>query len=442
MDDPALRVELGITTTVGMANLRRHLYGRLLDALRRQHRMKDDVLDIREQIDYAHLLYDRGLFPQALRILKTAKARAKKLHLDLHHLLIVEFEKTIESRHITRADAKRMDNLTSEAFLRQTVHGNTVRQSNLQLMLQRYFITNGQAANAAEARRFRELFRHHFTDGLSEGATFRERILSHRCRFWYYYNMLELVPAAGYARLWVAEFDRDPALRFRDADIYIKGIDRCLMVAFYLKQTEEHTALRERLAAFMPLIAGRRRANTRMIAGAAMLRARLNQLLLEEAPVTAEAIDGLAEAIGEARGVDRHKRLVPFYKLGVLCALNDRPERALDFLEPILSERSPLRYDVIVYARLLHLCCHYRMGNPELVRYGVNNLARYLGRVGFGSPYPRACLQLLRTLLKGKDRKAAFRDWRKDVKKLRSGVYHRRNLRYLEPGLIVFLLEE
>ena len=50
---------------------------------------------VREYVDYAYILYGKGLYLQALKILKKAKDLAIKHHLIYMQLTIVEFEKKL-----------------------------------------------------------------------------------------------------------------------------------------------------------------------------------------------------------------------------------------------------------------------------------------------------------------------------------------------------------
>ncbi len=432
LDDPKLGKLLGLTGPTQLVNLQRHLYSRILDSLRLQHRRREPSIQVREQIDHASLLYDRGLYLHALKILARAKELAFAFHLDLHHLLIIDFEKTIESRHITRASSERMTSLTSESRRRQEVMGSTVRQSNLQLTLQRHFILHGHVASAEEARKFYQLYYHYFSDPVAPTATYQERMLAHHCRFWYHYNQLQLEQAGVHAEHWTALIESRAEMRERDANEYIKGMDRRLLIAFFRYDAEEHRQLHARLVAF--LAAGQttpQQRNRKIMADLILFRAELNQALLEEtAACTPARARELAAKIEDITGVDGHKKLVLHFKLAAICALNRQYDAALAYLQPVLDQSSPLRYDLIVYARLLQLWCHLKLGHTEFVGYGVNNLARYLGRIGYKSTYPTLVLNLLRGLLRGDA--AALPAFEARLAPLRANVFNLREFRYFD----------
>lgn len=429
---PEIRAELGVNDAGQMANLQRHLYGLLLESLRRQHRRHDPVIQVQEELDYAHLLYDRGLYLEALVLLKRAKQQAKALHLDLHHILILEFEKMIESRHITRSVEGRMVALTEESRQRQTIQDMTTRLSNLQLTLQRYFIEQGHVSGLAEAQRFHQMFYHNFTGPFFGRSTFRERIGRYRALYWYHYCMMQLDEAAIHAHTWVEEFAKEEALRLRDVSLYLKGLDRCLTLAFFRDMQKEHQACFTRLVLFTDSLPGNRQSRNILRQNKLLhLRTRLNQLLLEDAPeLTEKDSRGFHRAIEGLSGIDRHKKQVLWFKLGALLALTGRYSKALDRLEPILNDRQPLRYDVVIYAKILFLLCHFQLGNRELAGYGINNLARYLRRIDYPCQYPRLLVTMLRSLLRGVPPQETLTALKQEAVTLREEGSERRELRY------------
>ena len=431
LDDATLPDLLGLTGPTQLVNLQRHLYGRILEALRLQHRRRDAGIQVREQIDYAYLLYDRGLYIHALKLLGRAKREAKSYHLDLHHLLIVDFEKRIESRHITRSSAERMTELTTESRRRQEIMDNTVRHSNLQLILQRHFIQHNHVSDPAEARKFYQLYHHYFSDPVPASATYQERILSHQCRFWYHYNQLQLAKAGHHARLWTEQISQRKELREREINLFLTGMDRRLLIAFLQDEAEDHATVHAEVVAFLKRFPyTQQRRNSRFMAEILLLRAELNDILLNPlAQPSAAEIERFAGRIAASSGVDRHKQLILYYKLAVISVLHGKPNDALSFLDPILRESHPLRYDLVVYARLLQLVSHLRLGHTDFVAYGINNLARYLGRIGYRSEYPSLVLQLLRGRLRG-DGPVAYRTFRERCLGLRQRNFHLREFRY------------
>ena len=72
-----------------LSNLKRHLYSQILISLRLIHKGRVKSVEIREQIDFAHVLYNKSLFLQSLKLLQRAKKISEKEELDLLTLEII-----------------------------------------------------------------------------------------------------------------------------------------------------------------------------------------------------------------------------------------------------------------------------------------------------------------------------------------------------------------
>ena len=97
-----------------LSNLKAHLYKQILSSLRL---INDDSIDIslHEQMDYARILYNKGLYHQSLKVLDKLKEQAK-IHNQLTYLQqVLFFEKKIEALYITRSMQDRADYLSKES---------------------------------------------------------------------------------------------------------------------------------------------------------------------------------------------------------------------------------------------------------------------------------------------------------------------------------------
>src|SRR6202012_2599113 len=79
-DEKLLLKKLPFVTKPQLANLKTHLYRQLLASLRLLKRAENIDLQLSEQLDYARLLYNKGLKHQSLKFLERAKEMAKNNH--------------------------------------------------------------------------------------------------------------------------------------------------------------------------------------------------------------------------------------------------------------------------------------------------------------------------------------------------------------------------
>ena len=147
-----------------LSNLKAHLYKQLLISLRLQHASSSTDIEIRESIDYARVLYNRGLYNQSLRILERAKANANKFNLDILSLDITFFEKKIESQYITRSIDSRSEALSLESNQLIDKISESNKYSNLALKLYGLYLKVGFVKNEKEFLFVKQYFDSNFPD--------------------------------------------------------------------------------------------------------------------------------------------------------------------------------------------------------------------------------------------------------------------------------------
>ena len=126
-----------------LSNLKAHLYKQILASLRLIRNEQSVDMQLHEQLDYARMLYNKGLYHQSLKMLQKTKDLAKQYHQMTFWLQALFFEKKIETLHITRSFEDRAELLTQEVEdlnERLTMVG---KLSSLALQLYGWYIKNG-----------------------------------------------------------------------------------------------------------------------------------------------------------------------------------------------------------------------------------------------------------------------------------------------------------
>ena len=102
-DEKILLKKLSTITKPQLANLKTHLYKQLLASLRLLKSSDSIDLQLHEQLDYARILYNKGLYLQSLKILDKVKELAISYNQDSFLLQVISLEKKIETLYITRS---------------------------------------------------------------------------------------------------------------------------------------------------------------------------------------------------------------------------------------------------------------------------------------------------------------------------------------------------
>ncbi len=157
-DEEALLRKVKTLKKVQIPNLKANLYRQILASLRT---LRDDTnieIQLHEQMEYARILYNKGLFQQSLKLLQRIKDVAKTYHQTTFWHQALVFEKKIEQLHITRSIQNRAELLSLEVNAlneRLSLVGNL---SNLSLQLYSWYINVGHARNAKDEVAIREFF--------------------------------------------------------------------------------------------------------------------------------------------------------------------------------------------------------------------------------------------------------------------------------------------
>lgn len=423
-----------------LPNLKRHLYKQLLISLRLVYIQKNIDIEIREQIDFARILYGKGMYMQALKLLERIKRIALDHHQDVLHLEILEFQKLIEARHITRSRQvkNKMEDLLEESLRRSLITLTASKLSNFNIQVQGWYIQFGHAKNDREAQAIRAFFEANLPGDLNtDKLTFFERINLYQSYLWYHYVLLDFQSCRHYTSLWVELFETYPQMKDKDPDLYMRGLYYLLMSAYFLGDA---VTFERSLRAFEGFAKANRElfnTNSGMVAFVYLHLSRLNFCFL-----TGHYEEGLAlvpailDAIPEYEELsDIHRILLFYYKIAYLYFGCGNFEKALHYLNQIIHLKGgSLREDLHFNARLLHLLCHYESGHYELIAYLSESLHRSFGKSEDIGKLQKATLQFLKKLIRipQAESRAAFDRFHRQALKLAANPYERKATLYLD----------
>ena len=168
-----------------LSNLKAHLYNQILQSLRMNPMLQDNRMIIREQIDYATVLYQKGLYKQSLKILDKAKNMSIDLDEKYSAFEIVEIEKLIESQYITRSMSNRADELIKHSKSLSAENKLCSSLSNLSLKLYERLIKAGYAKSDEEFREITKFFFERMPKVNYNKLGFREKLWFCKVNVWY-----------------------------------------------------------------------------------------------------------------------------------------------------------------------------------------------------------------------------------------------------------------
>ncbi len=423
-------------------NLKRHLYKQILISLRLIYITKNIDIQIREQLDFARILYGKGLYMQALKILDRIKQTALEHHQDILHLEILEFEKLIEARHITRSRtvANKMENLLDASARRSYVTHTTSRLSNLNIQVQGWYIQHGHVRSEEDLTEVKAFYDSVFPDDLDlDRLTFFDKANLFQSEMWYHYIRLDLSACRKEAQQWVNLFEEHPQMKEKDPDLYMRGLYYLLIFCFFQKDRKAFDRYLLQFEDFYRAEEAQWNVNSKMIAFAYLNLSRLNRHFLAGTfSKGLRIVPGILRDIEEYQDLmDIHRILLLYYKIAYLHFGCGHYGQALDSLNKITTLNTGfLREDLHFNARLLHLICHYELGNHDLLDYLIPSIQRAFEKAREISGWQTATLQFLRQLnrIPQMERKTetAFQQFKEKMAGLSDNAFEQKEILYLD----------
>jgi hypothetical protein len=419
-----------------LSNVKAHLYKQLLTSLRLLYKQKDPLIDLREQLDYARVLYSKGLYSQSLKILSRAKSMAMEQEEVMLSYEIIEFEKLIESRHITRSLENRADELSAESKQIELRLSNVSRLSTLSLRMYGLYLKLGHARDARDAEMVKLFFEKELPPN-SKDMTFYEKIHLYQAYSWYYYILQDFVMFYRYTQKWVDLFSEYPSLQRTDIELYIKAMHNLLTAHFYTMNHDKFMTVLQQLETFNIDNQESFNENTRISAFVYLYTARINRYFLEGTFSEGLSLVPQLEAeIAEYQlKIDQHRILLFYYKIACLYFGSGDNNKAIVYLNKIIHLRiGNLRADIQCFTRILHLIAHYELENYSLVEYLIKSVYHFIAKNKDLGQMMEEILKFLRKNIYSNPKalRSAFADLKEKLVQLSQNPYERRSFLYLD----------
>lgn len=418
-----------------ISNLKAHLYKQILLCLRLVHRNYNEDIDLHEKIDYARILYNKGLYKQSLELLDKAKQTAIRLNLHPIALEAVDFEKVIESQFATGNKNDRAEQLVKESKeLSQTIE----RQqsfSNLSLLLLNRYLKVGYARNAQDYSEAKEFLREHIPPYNFDELSFAEKMSLSQSYVEFYSITQEFLMVYKHAQKWVDLYEENEEILENNKPNYLRGLHNLLIALFFLNQQEKFVSTLKKLEELTKNT--QNDANTESVAQLYTYIHRINLHYMKG--TFSEGLKWIGELEGVLKnndyGWDENRILVMHYKIGCLYFGSGNSSKAVDHLNVIINSRNPdYREDIQCFARILNLISHYELGNMQLVEYQAKSVYRFLLKAGDLHEVQKLVLQFIRKMpyMTPNLVKKEFIALKKNLEQVKTLPYEQRPFLYLD----------
>lgn len=420
-----------------LPNLKANLTKNLLVSLRLMAQQSDIDIMLRQQLDYAKILYNKALYRQSLITLEKAKQLAKKYHRQLMYFAMIEFEKFIESQYITRSHETRADELTAESSklnLQLTLSGSL---SNLSIKLYGFFLKNGYVRNAEDQLKITDYFHENMPAFTIAQLGFMEKLYLYKSHVWYYLIIQDFLMVYRYSLKWVEHFKSHPEAIVAQTDLYIKGIANMLDGLYFAGDYTRFKNVLNELGELKQNNEITWSKNLELILHHHYYTHSINKHFMEG--TFTEGTKIIPEIVSFITKndiyIDDHNILVFYYKIACLYFGSDDHKNTVKYLNLVINNTEvDLRTDIQCFARILNLITHFEMDNYDLIEYLVKNTYRFLSKMKDLHRAQKEILFFLRKLPSIKPEKLnhAFISLLNELKKLQKDPYEKRPFLYLD----------
>ena len=366
-----------------LANRKAHLYKQILASLRVLESNETIDIQLREQMDHASILYNKGLYLQSLKVLDKAKENAKLNNQPSFLVQIIFMEKKIESLHITRSLHDRAKILTAEANLVIEEVAMISRLSSLALELYGWYINHGHARNEADEKMLTEFFQQNLPQEHASVKDFYQRLYLYQSYCWYAFILQDFLMYYRYTQKWVDLFHEETIMMGIETSHYIKGMHNVLNAHFDLKNYEKFDYTLAQFETFADSDIVKRNENNDVQVFVYLNIARINRHFMHGTfSKGLEIVPGIIKKLEEySTYLDQHRILVFYYKIASLYFGSGDYGNAVTYLHRIINWKVDLRNDLQCYARLLHLIAHFELGNFDLLEYLAKSVYRFMAKM-------------------------------------------------------------
>ncbi|WP_456436933.1 hypothetical protein [Psychroserpens sp.] len=435
--DEAAILKRGIVKKQQLANVKAHLYRQILISLKLNPSHQNIRSQIREQLDFASILYHKGLYKQSLKILDKSKDVAIQNEEKNLAYEIVELEKIIESQYITRSISSRADELTIQSKELSSLNEFASRLSNLSLQLYGIVLKSGYVKNEIESKEIKDYFKDRLPKINIQVLGFREKLWLYNAYLWYSFLLQDFKNCYRYALKWVNLFYENPQMITVNPVFFLKGNNYLLEALFFIGNKEK---FQDHLLKFQDVTSGKKFPSNENVQALTFLYFNLNSINLYFIDGSFQdgvnIIPKIEDELNTFKDrLDDNHVMIFYYKFANMHFGYGNNKECIYYLDKIISNKSFLiREDLQCFARVLNLVAHYEAGLDYNIEALLKSTYKFLIKTNDLYEVQKEMIKFLRGLqdIYPQDMKKAFEKLRDTLRKYEDHPYERRAFLYLD----------
>ena len=430
-------IKSGIVKKQQLANVKAHLYKQILISLKLNPSHQNVRSQIREQLDFASILYHKGLYKQSLKILDKAKELAIVNEEKNMAFEIVELEKIIEAQYITRSINTRADELAVQARDLSAQNVIASKLSNLSLQLYSTILKTGYVKNEEESRIVTKYFNDRLPKINQKKVGFREKLWYYKAHLWYNFLMQDFLNCYKYASKWVDLFYQNPSMINLNPVFYLKGNNYLLESIFFIRNKPKFV---KKLEHFKATVNNPKFNKDQNVSTLVFLYTNFHSI--NQHFIDGSFEEGLAlipkiekELVQFDDRIDPHHKMIFYYKFASLHFGAGNNKACIKYLDRIISNKSlSMREDLLCFSRVLNLVAHYEAGLDYHLETLLRSTYKFLIKMNDLHEVQKEMIKFIRGLqdIYPHDLKKAFKRLLETLKTFEDHPFERRAFLYLD----------
>ena len=426
-----------IVSKLQLSNLKAHLYKQILISLRLNPQHKNVKLHIRGQLDFATILYQKGLYKQSLKILDKAKSFALKYDENASAYEIVEFEKLIESLYVTRSLSNRTNELVSQTNHLKEQNDIYSNLSNISLQLYEKLIKAGYAKSDNESNDINKFFNNKIKSFKVEELGFRETLIYYQIWVWYSLLIQDFLSSYKYASKWIDTFNKTPEMINIHPVFYLKGYNFLLEALALIKYPSKFKNRLNDLLRVVESSSFPRNQNLNALIFIYKYNNLFNLHVLEgdfnkSIKIIPKVLDGIET---NKNFIDHHHIMLLYYKIACMYFTVDDYDNCIKYLSKIMKNKNiKMREDLQCFTRVLNLIAHWEAGLDFNLDKIIKDTYNYLDKMNDLHEVQKTILKYLKDLenIYPGEIKGFLRNLHSELKKYEDDPYEKRAFLYLD----------
>ena len=384
-----------------LPNMKAHLYKQILISIRLLDVQKNVDMQIRENLDFARILYNKGQYKQSLKLLDKAKELALANEMNTNAVEVIEFQTTIESMQSNKTMVGTTETNSKESIELSKRIINTNELSIISMMLYGLHLKLGYVRSDRDIQLVTKYFEPKLEKYRDANLSFSENVYYYQSMVWYHYIQHDFLTCYKYARKWVTLFANNPSMKLIMYDNYMRGCSRLIDGLFLLGDYKRHADVLCKLEEEKEMICGIND-NAGMLFGVVYYYGRMNEHFMEGS--FKEGIKLIGEIEEYLKRYDRYlstyNKMLFYYKIACMYFGNEDYKICLTYLQKIInSTRDPqIRRDLQCYARILSLIASYEAGIDYNIDYQIKAVYSFLVKMNDMHEVQREMIAFLKKL--------------------------------------------